>query len=586
MSRYAFVASLFLYLVHTHSTLAQPKQHGILLVVPEADTVTTTSGVYRLSASTTPGSVVKVNGKSFPVFPSGAFAGKLDVSVGDNLFTITADAPSGERATRSFVIRRTKPIESTPRDTLLIEDVMMLPTQDMWLMAGDLLHVQFKGTPGCKASFMDGIPMKERPVNGPRGIAGIYRGTYKVKDTDTLLSQVITFRLEDSTGKAVTRSTAAKVSFKAHQLPVVGVTKGDRPYLNTGLGDDRLGGHKFSIINSGIRLKITGKVNDLYRVALTDNLHVWIETGFVDLQPGDPFMPQSLTGNIIVAAEGAYDVVSLTLFDKLPYVTSQELDPTRIIVDVYGATSNTNWITQTMTTREVKNVYYQQVETGLYRVIIELQHRQIWGYEIAYEGTNLKIKIKPQPRRLNLKALKIAVDAGHGGENLGAIGCTGVKEKDVVFSIAQHLKTLLEDEGATVILTRSTDTNVTMTDRFLKAYKANADVFVSIHANSVGLTSDPLATRGAATFYKHLCYRPLSQFILDEILKTGIGSFGIVGSFNFALLGPTELPSVLVETAFISHPEDEMKLLDDDFRKELAERIVDGIERFLDSCEE
>lgn len=561
-------------------------QHGILLVVPEADTVMTTSAVYRLSASTTPGSAVDVNGRSLPVFPSGAFAGKLDVSVGENLFVITAVAPSGERATRSFVIRRPKPIESTPRDTLLIEDSMMLPTQDLWLMAGDILHVQCKGTPGCKASFMDGLPMKERQVNGTRGIAGIYRGTYKVKEIDTLLNQVITFRLEDSTGKAVTRSTAAKVSFKAHQLPVVGVTKGDRPSLNTGLGDDRLGGHKFSIINPGIRLKITGKVNDLYRVALTDNLTVWIESSFVDLQPGDLFMPQSLTGNIIVAAEGAYDVVSLTLFDKLPYATSQEVDPTRVIVDVYGATSNTNWITQTMTTREIKNVYYQQVETGIFRIIVELLHKQIWGYEIAYEGTVLKIKIKPQPRRLHVKALKIAVDAGHGGDNLGALGCTGVKEKDVVFSIAQHLKTALEDEGASVILTRSSDTNVTITDRFLKAYKANADLLVSIHANSVGLTSDPLATRGAATFYKHLCYRPLSQFILDEILKTGIGSFGNVGSFNFALLGPTELPSVLVETAFLSHPEDEMKLLDDDFRKELAERMVDGIERFLDSCDE
>jgi N-acetylmuramoyl-L-alanine amidase len=75
-------------------------------------------------------------------------------------------------------------------------------------------------------------------------------------------------------------------------------------------------------------------------------------------------------------------------------------------------------------------------------------------------------------------------------------------------------------------------------------------------------------------------------FILKQVLKTGLSSFGNVGSFNFALNSPTELPNVLVETAFISNPEDEMRLMDDEFRLTLAKRIADGIEDFLDSCDE
>ncbi|HXG00258.1 MAG TPA: N-acetylmuramoyl-L-alanine amidase [Bacteroidota bacterium] len=584
--RHILLLSAFLLCVQSYAQNSPETKNFILLIIPESDTVATSSSVYRLSASTNPGNRVDVNGKEFKVYPSGAFAGLLNLEVGDNFFTITSTSPSGESITKSFLITRSKPLESTPPDTLLIEDTMMLPVQDMWLAAGDVLNVQFKGTPGCKASFMNGIPMTERVSNSRNGIAGIYRGTYRVKETDTLLSQPITFRLEDSTGRFVTRSTAAKVSFKPHQLPILGITKGDRPYLNTGLGDDRLGGHKFAIINPGIRLKITGKIGDLYRVALTDNLDVWIESGFVELQPRDPFMPKSLTGTIVVSAERDVDVVSLTLSERLPYSTTQELDPTRIIVDVYGATSNTNWITQVPNVREISNVYYQQLETDVFRIIIELRHKQIWGYEIGYEGTNLKIRVKPQPPRLKLKALTIAVDAGHGGESLGALGATGAQEKDVVLTIAHHLKRLLEDEGARVLLTRSTDTNLSMTERFQLAYRNKADLLISIHANSVGLTSDPLATRGTATFYKHICYRSLSQFILDEMVKTGLPAFGNVGSFNFALLGPTELPSVLVETAFISHPEEEMRLLDDEFRIEVAERIVDGIKEFLDWCDE
>jgi N-acetylmuramoyl-L-alanine amidase len=69
-------------------------------------------------------------------------------------------------------------------------------------------------------------------------------------------------------------------------------------------------------------------------------------------------------------------------------------------------------------------------------------------------------------------------------------------------------------------------------------------------------------------------------------MKTGLTVFGNVGSFNFTLNTPTELPNVLVETAFISNPEDEMKLLDDDFRLTLAKRITDGIQDFLEGCDE
>ncbi|HET6273031.1 MAG TPA: N-acetylmuramoyl-L-alanine amidase, partial [Bacteroidota bacterium] len=114
----------------------------------------------------------------------------------------------------------------------------------------------------------------------------------------------------------------------------------------------------------------------------------------------------------------------------------------------------------------------------------------------------------------------------------------------------------------------------------------SADILISLHSNSIGLTTNPEDTKGAGTFYKYICYRPLSQFILENVLESGLSSLGNVGSFNFALNSPTEVPNVLVEMAFISNPEDEMKLMDDEFRQELAQRIVDGVEEFLDSCDE
>ena len=125
-----------------------------------------------------------------------------------------------------------------------------------------------------------------------------------------------------------------------------------------------------------------------------------------------------------------------------------------------------------------------------------------------------------------------------------------------------------------------------MNDRIATILKSNADLLISIHSNAIGNTTHPDETKGVSTYYRHLCYRPLSEAIYAEVLKTGLAPFGNIGGFNFLLNSPTELPTVLVELAFMSNPLDEMRLLDDGFRKELAERIVDGLEEFLENSEE
>jgi len=584
-----FAALPLLLLLAATPLFAQPgekKEPFILLVVPEADTSFTSSATYRLSASTNPGNNVTINDKQYKVYPSGAFAGVLDVAVGENLYAISSTNDSGQTVTKQFLIVRGEPLRTTPDDSLVIEDVMMEPSTDRWLGEGDVLQVQMKGTPGCLASFLNGRPMRELSPSETNGIGGIYRGVFKVGADDTLNEQPIVFRLQKDTVESVSKVSVGQVSFKAREFPMVGITRGERVYLNFGLGDDRLGGAKLSFIAAGIRLAITGKVNGQYRVALTENQEAWIPTELVELQPAGTFLPFSLTGSWSVYGDEKYDYVVLPLNDRLPYASSQETDPTRIHIDLFGAVSNSNWITQQQSTREIKNVYYNQVGKQQLRITIELNHRQVWGYEISYRGNGLVIKLRRQPATLEIGALAFALDAGHGGDNNGALGSTGAKEKDVNLATTLHLKRLLEKKGARVVLTRQDDSNPRMLDRIRTAIDSSADILISLHSNSIGLTTNPEDTKGAGTFYKYICYRPLSQFILENVLETGLSSLGNVGSFNFALNSPTEVPNVLVEMAFISNPEDEMKLMDDEFRQELAQRIVDGVEEFLDSCDE
>ena len=563
-----------------------PRPHGILLIVPEADTTAAGFSQYRLSGSTSPGSTLTLNGAPLRVYPTGAFGGLLPVKTGENVYTLEAVAASGARASRTFVINRPEGPTSTPADTLVIENARMEPAADLLLRAGDQLRVQCKGTPGMKATFLDGIPMREMPPSEAGGFSGIYRGIYTAKATDTAQGMRVTFRLEDTSGRSVTARSRGRVSFLPGGTPMVGVVKGERPYLNHGLGEDRLGGAKFSFLPAGVRLALDGKWGDQYRVRLTEVQEAWIPEALVDVQPAGTFLPSSLTGNITLSGDTAFDYVALTLSDKLPFSTWQEEDPARVHVDVYGAMANTNWITHLGSAREVSAVSYTQPAAGTFRLTLSLRHSQVWGYEVTYRGNTLVVKVRRQPADLDLGRLTIAVDAGHGGSNQGALGSTGAKEKDVNLAMARHLKTELERRGARVFMTRDGEEAGGNTERLRAVVAANADLLVSIHSNSTGLTSNPLDAQGIGTFYKHICYRPLAVAVLEEVLKTGLRNGGTVGNFNFTLNSATELPSVLVETAFMSHPEDEMKLLDDGFRKEIAVRIADGLERFLEGCEE
>jgi len=175
----------------------------------------------------------------------------------------------------------------------------------------------------------------------------------------------------------------------------------------------------------------------------------------------------------------------------------------------------------------------------------------------------------------------MAIDAGHGGELKGAIGATGVFEKDLTILIARHLESILKSKGANVVLTRSEDEGPYMSDRIDKILQSDARLLVSIHCNSAGEASNPLLIRGVSTYYRHVGFKQFADIVYEKMLSLGLQQFGVIGSFNFTLNSLTQLPNVLVETAFLSNPEEEMLLLDDGFRRKAAEQIAAGLEEYV-----
>ena len=283
------------------------------------------------------------------------------------------------------------------------------------------------------------------------------------------------------------------------------------------------------------------------------------------------------------------NIVSLSLDDQLAYSSQQFTNPNVLAVDVHGTTSNTNWIAQQLSAKGIENITWQQVAVDQYRLLIALRHPH-WGHSIEYVGNTLKIKIRRPPVIASqdsvLSGLTIAVDAGHGGDNHGAIGATGVLEKDVTINIVRHLEAALKAKGATVVLTR-TETDAQQTaDRIDKILESGAQLLISVHCNSAGESSDPLMLRGVSTYYHFAGYQSLADDVYDKMLSIGLKQFGVVGGFNFVLNSLTQMPNVLVETAFLSNPEDEMLLLDDAFRQKIAEQIATGLEKYVTRANE
>ena len=362
---------------------------------------------------------------------------------------------------------------------------------------------------------------------------------------------------------------------------ITGKTTGSLPYLEYGLGADRLGGAKMTYLDTNIVVKVIDSTIGNYKIQLSKYHFAYLPKTNFKKDSLIKIQPYYLTNSWMVTGDSVYDYLMVNLEEKLPYRSMQQINPSKIVIDVFGATSNTNWITQRSAAKEITNVYHEQTEDDVFRIIIELKHQQHWGYSIYYKDKRLIIKVKRQPEDLSLDNMKVAVDAGHGGDNTGASGVkTGILEKKYTLLIAKQLEKALLEKEATVFMTRTTDTAIGMVERTEMIKKEDPHFLISIHLNSSVRDS----VRGASTYYRYIGFRPLTQYIQQSMLNIGLKDFGNIGSFNFALSGPTEYPNCLVEVAFLSNNEDEQLILDPEFHKAVATQIVEGIKEWLKAC--
>lgn len=552
----------------------------IRLVQPYKENNKVTSYDNFIIGSTCKTCAVTVNSKPVKVYSTGAFAIELNLKPGDTSFTILTNL-SGKSVSKKINYTYTLPKPAEPVKMLDIESIETYPEGNLIVLPGDKIKFTIKALTHCAINAMQDTRFFEMPLNLTRGMPGIYQGEYIVKSSDSFAMFKIPITITDSLNNKVTKETKQTFSVMSPFASEIAITKGRLAHLEYGLGDDRLGGAKIGYIDSNIVLKIIGKVGTHYKVELAKSRTAYIPEELVTLMPKGTFTPESLTGKWNVYGDGKYDYVKIGLFTKLPYQSFQLTDPSTIVVDIFGATNNTNWITQLQTATEIKKVDYEQVADDIFRIIITLKHAQHWGHLLYYDGNTLVIKVKHQPENLVLQNLTIAIDAGHGGKNTGAVGATGIYEKEITLAVSLKLQKALEKEGAKVIMTRTKEQFFDNKERILFYRDSLPDMLLSIHLNS---SEDPFRIGGTSTYYRYIGFSNLSIMIHKYMLQLGLKEYGNTGSFNFMLNSPTEYPNALIETLFLSNLEEEEKILDENFQQQMVDKIVLGIEDFLEGC--
>ena len=318
------------------------------------------------------------------------------------------------------------------------------------------------------------------------------------------------------------------------------------------------------------------------------------------------------------------------LLSKVSFIKSYSLvDPSRIVIDVYQSDLKSD--VQKKYNYPIKQIRASSKE-DLTRIVIDLYEYVAWNkptQEKTDGGILLKIKIKKNKNlKNNIRDIIVAIDAGHGGKDPGAVSSNNVLEKDITLLIAKELeRTLRDTEGYQAVLIRDDDSTVSLNDRYQNARRYGADAFVSIHADGFRLSS----VKGASVFiwseessssvarnlsdkersriqaqiknlknydfnedaardlYPYTYKKKIDQSkilgtkILDQLKRdpfTKIHKQNVEYA-DFRVLKSVDIPSVLVESGFITNPEDAKRLKTKAGRRMIARSIFLGIHNYF-----
>lgn len=583
---------------------SKEKQKLFINILQPKDFLNPKSKTIHILARTHPKNKVEFYSENFStrsaVFATGIVAidnVRLKEGINSLKFIISRDKNISEFVFNVFYSTETAPKEEIPKEIKEEEFLWLLDEKDYLLFSGDVLELKIKA-PSKKEiyalCFEDATKIKMEEIED-----GIYYALYKIPDNFSSKRTKIKFEVVERFVKEsfLSKKEEVKTTYFEPDVylevwnsfyPLIGVTVSRNTPISYSTYRQRLGGPYIAELPRGIKLQIVEKKQNNYKVRLSEFLTGWVETKDIELLRNEKKPIENSLLSCVVSTQKGYDRIVFSLRQLTAFSLSCRVEGNKnyVIVDLFNTSLSANWIQSFSNTKVIDDIKTEQLEDGWTRVTISLKTKQNWGFWWENTASNLIVNIKHPPtisKENPFKGIKIALEAGHGGENnTGAFGLSGSKEKNINLKFTQILASHLKRKQAKVILMREGDTNPSFEQRLKVAYDNNADLILSIHANASSNSSGYLnSSQGPSVYYKHDNSKKLAEYIQKELVNLWKKNFGVISNFNYAIVRQSRIPAVLVEMGFMTHPEDESYLLDEEFLDKQAERISKALEKFL-----
>ncbi len=582
-----------LFLAPSAETRAQPP---LELLAPTQNE--TAAEVCHLLGRTDPEAKVTVAGQPAEVYRNGAFAAdNLPLELGANAIDIVATAPDGTTTTKTLDIARVEPKPPEPVTTLTVS----APAQDSILPPGERVVVRATGPPGRQGSAsIQGhtlnTPLAEELEDGQP--TGRYTAVLRVPSA---LDQPAGISVRLAGDPPLEAASPGKLAAWPPGPPRIVEAAADRLGVVHGLHDVRLGGPYLAELPQGTRLEAVGRVGNMLQVRLCEGLTGWVrakgrdgQPTVADLPPGTPVLANHFTYFLITGGEvdgELVDTVTIGLSTPVAHAVRSRVTPTadgdrnELLLDLFNTHHATTWISRKETAAILGDPSVEQLTDGRVRITVPVAGRQLWGYWTELTGNTLRLHVRRGPAPGNsespLNGKIIALEAGHGGSDSGAVGRLGLREKDANLMAVTALDEELRRRGAATVLLRPHDTSPSLWQRAQQANNSGAHLLVSIHANAAGTARGFLRVSGTSVYYLGEHNRRPAETLWRQMLSLGWNDFGLVGNFHYTPLRNTRTPAVLIEQAFLSHPGDEARLGDPEYHRQQAVAMADGLEAFF-----
>lgn len=352
--------------------------------------------------------------------------------------------------------------------------------------------------------------------------------------------------------------------------------------LRTGPSSDY---DRLTPVSPGVRLEAIQRQGDYLQLR---NPSGWLRLSEGQLKPSETSLGNGLLSLIRVTRDNR---VQLKMGSPCAWQVRQDVENHKYWLDLPGVPSATFHAACSAT---IPSIRIQPLGENGSTVEIPLRQR-LWGYQLAWKEDTLEFTPTPQPvidPKHPLKGVRITVDAGHGGSDLGTVGLElKVKEKELNLAVARALRDRLRKGGAIVTMTRDGDRQVSpeeaaadveLQSRVDVAVKAQAQLFISVHHNARPDIKDGRVAHGTHIYYFQPASRGLAQAIAGPLARA-IGEPAYQHFWrSFAVIRQPEMPAVLVECNFLSNPRLEKGMLKaPNYPDQAARGIVKGVEAFL-----